>query len=145
LVGDVDLRRESGLIAQNERATQPFGQAAHNLLDNAAKYSPADAPIRLKTASEGSEARIAVEEAGPGIPEDEQKEIFEAFYRGAATKQSGVKGTGIGLSASRQIVDAHGGRITLASTPGAGSQFEIVLPLDRGGAGRRDDGEHPGS
>ena len=128
----------SGLFVRAD--PDALSRALHNLLDNAAKYSPPDSPIRLTTSSEGGEARIAVEDAGPGIPENERKEIFRAFYRGSATKLSGVKGTGIGLASARQIVDAHGGRIVVAGAPGAGSRFEIVLPLERS-----EDGKHPGS
>ena len=109
---------------------EALARALHNLLDNAAKYSPPGSPIRLAASAEGGEAKIEVADSGQGIPESEQKEIFKAFYRGADTKVLGVKGTGIGLAMVRQIVDAHGGRIALASSPGAGSRFAIVLPAN---------------
>ena len=65
---------------------------------------------------------------GLGIPGCEQKQIFQKFIRGAAAKSQGIEGTGIGLAMVRHIVQAHGGRIAVASAPGKGSTFIIALP-----------------
>jgi signal transduction histidine kinase len=123
----VDPVRQDTFIRADREA---LSRALHNLLENAAKYSPPASPIRLRSLREGNEVKIVVEDEGQGIPEQEQQEIFKPFYRGAASRQSAVKGTGIGLATVRQIVSAHGGRILLDSKSGAGSRFEIVLPLD---------------
>ena len=66
-----------------------------------------------------------------GIPAAEQKEIFKKFVRGAGSRASNIKGTGIGLAMARHIVEAHDGEIRLESEPGRGSTFTILLPLEK--------------
>jgi len=117
---------EPGVFVHADR--EALARALHNVLANAASYSPPGSPIRVAVSAEGGQASIVVADSGPGIPASEQKDIFKAFYRGSATKASGVKGTGIGLAMAQQIVGAHGGRIALTSEPGAGSRFAIFLP-----------------
>ena len=75
---------------------------------------------------------ISVRDRGLGIDPREQRDIFQKFVRGDAAKKAGIKGTGIGLSMVRQIVDACGGEIRLESSPGAGSTFTIFLPVADG-------------
>jgi two-component system sensor histidine kinase KdpD len=102
--------------------------ALRNLIDNALKYSPPTAPITI-TAEAGKEyVTIGVRDQGPGIPEEEQSQIFDKFYR-AVKDRSVTKGTGMGLAIAREIVRAHGGEIWLKSMPGAGSEFYFSLPL----------------
>lgn len=108
---------------------EPLSRALHNLLDNAAKYSPPSAPIRLTVAANATMVSIRVQDEGPGIPADERKMIFTKFYRGAEAKTSGAKGTGLGLATVQHIVGAHHGEILVESTPGHGSTFTIVLPV----------------
>ena len=100
-----------------------------NLLDNAVKYSPHNRTIRLEMKHEDNRLAIAVRDRGLGIPEEEQKKIFSKFFRGSASKATGIKGTGIGLAMVLHIVRAHGGEVTADSTPGRGSTFVLVLPL----------------
>jgi two-component system sensor histidine kinase SenX3 len=69
-----------------------------------------------------------VRDQGPGIPRSERKAIFRRFVRGSAAEAGNVRGSGLGLAMVRHIVTAHGGAITLASEPGEGSTFTIVLP-----------------
>jgi signal transduction histidine kinase len=71
---------------------------------------------------------LRVRDTGQGIPEDEQSEIFNKFYR-ASNVAAQVQGTGLGLSIVKSVVDNHHGRIWVESTPGAGSTFSVVLPL----------------
>jgi signal transduction histidine kinase len=104
-------------------------RALWNLLDNAAKYSPRNQTIRLEMKHEGDRLAIAVRDRGLGIPEEEQKKIFSKFFRGSASKTTGIKGTGIGLAMVLHIVRAHGGEVTVESTPGRGSTFVLVLPI----------------
>ena len=101
-----------------------------NLLDNAVKYSPEGSTVRVAVDREGQLLAIRVRDEGSGIPASEQKEIFQKFVRGVASKASNVKGTGIGLAMVQRIVRAHGGRVHLESEPGRGSTFTILLPLD---------------
>ena len=102
--------------------------AVRNLLDNAIKYSPESSPVNVSVERRGDLTGISVEDQGPGIPEREQREVFRKFVRGASARSLNVKGTGIGLAMADQIVKAHGGKLELASEPGHGSRFTILLP-----------------
>jgi two-component system, OmpR family, phosphate regulon sensor histidine kinase PhoR len=102
--------------------------ALGNLVDNALKYSPASSPVAISVMRRGYLAGICVEDRGPGISKEEQRAVFRKFVRGEAARARNVKGTGIGLALAEQIVKAHGGRLELASEPGHGSRFTILLP-----------------
>ena len=108
-----------------------FGQALVNLLDNAVKYSNGRKEIDVAVSVRGDEARVAVRDHGIGIQASEQKKIFEKFYRVGSALVHDVKGSGLGLSIVQHVVKAHGGRIEVASTPGEGTTFTIVLPAAR--------------
>ncbi|MGH7883942.1 MAG: sensor histidine kinase [Candidatus Dormibacteraceae bacterium] len=95
-----------------------------NLVGNAIKYSPDQSKVRI-TVNASSELTIAVSDQGPGIEASEAERVFERWQRGATTTASGL---GLGLYLVRKIVDIHGGRVTLQSTPNKGSTFTIVLP-----------------
>jgi signal transduction histidine kinase len=99
-----------------------------NLLDNAVKYSPKGGTVRVELGTSANGAVVRVRDEGPGIPAEEQTEIFRKFVRGSASKSSAIKGTGIGLAMAREIVRAHDGEITVESRPGDGSTFSVVLP-----------------
>ena len=102
--------------------------ALRNLLDNALKYSPDSSPVRVAVTALNGTVAVSVEDQGPGVSEQERREIFRKFTRGAAARNLNVKGTGIGLTMANQIVKAHGGRLELKSEPGRGSIFTMVLP-----------------
>jgi signal transduction histidine kinase len=106
--------------------------ALGNLLDNALKYSPEASTVRVSLDARNGMAGIAVLDAGPGISKEEQRAVFRKFVRGAAARTFHVKGTGIGLTMADEIVRAHGGRLELASKPGQGCRFTILLPLLNG-------------
>jgi signal transduction histidine kinase len=101
-------------------------QVIVNLLTNAAKYAPR-AKVRLSLAEAGGWAELRVSDEGPGIPPEAQEKIFDRFER-VHTKLH-VTGLGLGLFISRQIIEAHGGRITVSSELGTGSTFTVSLPL----------------
>jgi two-component system phosphate regulon sensor histidine kinase PhoR len=111
---------------------EALGLALRNLIDNAIKYSPDTSPVTVTLTSQGQFVRIAVSDEGAGIPKDEQRAIFRKFARGSAAQAMNVKGTGIGLAMTGQIVKAHGGRVEVESHPGRGSTFTVVLPAVRG-------------
>ena len=71
---------------------------------------------------------LQVTDHGIGIPEDEMSHLFEKFYRGAAARDAGIRGTGLGLVLVKQAVDAHGGAIAVESESGNGARFTITLP-----------------
>jgi signal transduction histidine kinase len=101
-------------------------RAIQNLLDNAVKFSGEEGRIELRAEDKGAEIEILVEDDGPGIPKAELAHIFEPFYRGRDAMQ--VHGSGLGLSLVKQIVEAHGGRVSAGNAPERGSRFRIHLP-----------------
>lgn len=109
-----------------------LGRAVWNLLDNAEKYSPGSRRVRVDVAPRGDQLAIVVSDRGMGIPAAEQHTVFQKFVRGAASREAGIKGTGIGLAMVKHIVAAHGGEIQLESAPGEGSRFTILLPMEAG-------------
>jgi signal transduction histidine kinase len=102
--------------------------AVYNLLTNAIKYSPKDSLVRVYGRLDGEMLRIAVEDQGIGMNQKEVRAVFQKFYRTRKAEESGETGTGIGLSIVQEIVRQHGGSIEVASHPGAGSCFTLVLP-----------------
>jgi signal transduction histidine kinase len=105
-------------------------QVLSNLIDNAVKYSPAGDEVAVHARGENGRVRIEVSDNGPGIPHDQQRQIFEKF--GRADVAGGSKpGTGLGLFIARSIAEAHGGTLDVRSRPNAGSTFTLSLPLRR--------------
>lgn len=111
---------------------QAMAGAIHNLLDNAVKYSHGRDTVWLDVAATtgGASVAISVRDEGVGIPLEEQQHVFERFFRGRQLADT-VAGTGLGLSLVKHVVSAHGGKISVASTPGAGTTFTVVLPVER--------------
>lgn len=101
-----------------------------NLLDNAVKYTPAGGEISLVLARQNGNAEIVVRDTGIGIPETDQPRVFDRFFRVDKARARTLGGAGLGLSIAQWIVEVHGGEIQLLSTPGQGSTFTVVLPLD---------------
>ncbi len=102
-------------------------QVLANLVSNAIKFSPADAPIALTARSTGEAVEIEVVDRGRGMDEEELEQAFLKFHRGSGAK--GTRGTGLGLYVSRAVIEAQGGRLEAESRPGHGSRFTVVLPL----------------
>jgi signal transduction histidine kinase len=114
---------------------QRLGQVMTNLLDNALRHTNPGGRVRVEPRVEGYELVVEVEDDGDGIPQEQLPHVFERFYRGDSARDRKDRGSGIGLTISRAIVDAHGGSLTAQSAgPGRGSTFELRLPLDLGGA-----------
>ena len=100
-----------------------------NLLDNAVKYTPEGGRISLTLAQSNGDAEIVVRDTGIGIDKNDQKRVFDRFYRVDKARSRELGGAGLGLSIVRWIVDVHGGEIRVDSTPGQGSTFLVKLPL----------------
>lgn len=98
-----------------------------NLLDNARKYSSDAIHVRVSCAP-GGQAVVAVKDGGIGIDAEDLDRVFDPFFRSSRSRASGVSGTGLGLTLSRRIAEAHGGRITLESTAGAGTEVTARFP-----------------
>jgi signal transduction histidine kinase len=105
-------------------------QAILNLLTNAMKYSGEAREIDLRLGSRNGDAMIAVTDRGLGIAADEQKHVFEKYYRAPSHESHLIAGTGLGLTLVAHIVEAHRGRVELKSAPGAGSTFTILIPVE---------------
>ena len=108
-----------------------------NLLDNAKRYTPPDGDIHVTAARDGEEARVMVADTGPGISPEHLSHLGERFYRVDASRSRPDGGTGLGLSICQGIVEAHGGGLLFASTPGQGTIVTVVLPTAGGEAKER--------
>ena len=100
-------------------------QVLLNLLDNAVKHGGRAVHVLVSVSAEGGEARITVDDSGPGIPDAWRERVFEAFVR---VDESRSTGAGIGLSVVRELVTAHGGRVWVERSPLGGARFTVVLP-----------------
>lgn len=110
--------------ADLERMTQLF----LNLLENAAKYSPAGTPITVAGRHEGDAVTVSVIDQGPGLTAEQARHVFDKFYRVDSGLTRQTEGTGLGLAICRGVVDAHGGEIAISSSSGHGCTFTVRLP-----------------
>src|SRR5690606_31186610 len=101
-------------------------RAVLNLIDNAGKWSPADQPVRVRLRAEGASAVLEVDDAGPGIDAADVPRVFDRFYR--ADSARALPGSGLGLSIVQRVVDAHGGRATVARSARGGALLRLDLP-----------------
>lgn len=114
-----------------------------NLLGNAAKYSPIDGLIKIDARREGGDVVFSIADSGPGIAEEEREKIFQAFYRTQDAINMKSPGTGLGLTITKALVEAFGGRISVAlGEGGKGSVFSFAIPSD---PHKRDPVEEPAS
>jgi signal transduction histidine kinase len=122
----LDTSMDANLVGDREL----MEYALYNLLTNAIKYSPKETEVQVFARQRGGELRLSVSDQGMGMSADEVKKIFSKFYRTKGAEVSGEVGTGIGLSIVEQIVTHHGGRMEVASEPGKGSCFTMVLKAE---------------
>ena len=109
-----------------------ISQVLLNLLSNAVKYSDDRKNIRVELYHDSTSALISVSDHGVGIAKDELKKIFDKFYRVTASKGKESRGSGLGLTLAKHIIEAHKGKIEVESEVGKGSRFTIRIPLHRG-------------
>ncbi|WP_053057836.1 HAMP domain-containing histidine kinase [Rubrobacter aplysinae] len=99
-----------------------------NLLDNAIKYSDPGAQVYVSLEEEGSSVLVRIRDTGVGIPEEDLPQLFERFYRVDKARSRATGGSGLGLSITRELVELHGGEVSVHSEVGVGSTFEVRLP-----------------
>ena len=132
------LRFDSGPAADGAVVagdTDQLRQVFLNLLDNAIKYTPAGGTIRVEVQPMAHDVQVRVWDTGEGIPAEHLPHVFERFYRVDKARSREMGGAGLGLSIAKSIVEAHGGRIIMESTPEKGTTCIVILPLRT-----RDDG-----
>lgn len=105
-----------------------LAKAICKLLDNARKFTPAPGAIHVRAGRTGDEVWVEVADTGIGIPLEHQRQIFGTFYQVESGPNRTYGGAGLGLALARSLVEAHGGRLSMRSTPGKGSVFRIALP-----------------
>jgi signal transduction histidine kinase len=114
------------ILADGDRMAQVFT----NLIDNAVKFTPPRGRISVQAIPSAHTLIVRVADTGIGIPEEVQSRIFDRFYQSDSARGGGEgHGTGLGLSIAKEIVLAHGGKITVRSQPGEGTCFEVALPI----------------
>jgi two-component system phosphate regulon sensor histidine kinase PhoR len=132
----ISLQEKQGTLMLELNASKPEIQAdrhhltnvIYNLVDNAIKYCSNQPAIAIKTMSEGKGIVLEVQDNGIGIGSENQKRIFQKFYRVPTGNVHDVKGFGLGLHYVKQMVEAHRGKITLMSEIGKGCRFQVHLP-----------------
>jgi signal transduction histidine kinase len=140
---DADARDRGVTIAVHEAPEAPhvigdgdaLRSAVQNVVGNAVKYSPRGATVDVATEIRDSTVRIRVADRGLGIDAEDLPHIFKPFYRGRRAIDAEVRGSGVGLSVVRHVVDAHHGRIQVDSRPGDGTTVTVTLPLPRSAPG----------
>ncbi|MFN2220522.1 MAG: sensor histidine kinase, partial [Anaerolineae bacterium] len=123
----VDVESEPLLLAGFEDSLE---RMVMNLISNAVKYTPSGGTVSVKAGHEDGEIELEVSDTGIGIPEDAMSRIFTEFYRAKNAKSTNVDGTGLGLVIVKDVVEQHGGRISVRSRVGTGTTFSISLPQE---------------
>ena len=116
------------VLADEEAVAQAF----INLLQNAVRYSPEKGDLTVRGWSDGRFLLVSIADNGIGIAEEEQKRIWDDYYRTAEARALGTRGSGLGLSLVSHIMKAHGGETRLTSKPAGGSEFTLAFPLETG-------------
>jgi signal transduction histidine kinase len=121
----VESRGRGVIVADRQRLTQAVVQLAQN----AVQYGPPGAPISLGSTVADGEAAFWIHDSGHGIPSAQQDAIFQRFRRASPVRRS--EGAGLGLAIVKAIAEAHSGRVEVDSSPGSGTTFRIVIPVDQ--------------
>jgi signal transduction histidine kinase len=125
---EYDLQLTGNLSAGLDR--KRFRQAVNNIINNAVKYGPdKDLCIRISLYSKEKTVFLEIRDNGPGIPEEKLPHIFNRFYRVDTERTKDVESTGLGLAIARELIQAHGGEISVSSVEGEGSCFTISIPV----------------
>jgi PAS domain S-box-containing protein len=124
---ELSLETESLPLLEGDRGR--LGQLLDNFLSNAIKFTPEGGNVYVRLRKHQDSALLEVEDTGMGIPQAEQERLFERFFRTSNATAQAIQGTGLGLTISKAIAEAHGGRISFTSAENEGTTFRIELPL----------------
>ncbi|WP_051800093.1 HAMP domain-containing sensor histidine kinase [Catenuloplanes japonicus] len=122
---DIEVALDVGSVWVSGRPAA-LQRAVLNLIDNAGKWSPADQPVQVRLRADDASAVLEVDDAGPGIDAADAPRVFDRFYRADSARS--LPGSGLGLSIVRRVVDAHGGRATVARSTRGGALLRVDLP-----------------
>ncbi len=123
------LLKQNSVIPEFYGDSDKLEQVLYNIISNSIKYTPNGGKITVSLEKNFNDVHIDVEDTGIGIPEKDLARIFERFYRVDKARSRELGGTGLGLAISKGIIDAHGGKIDIKSTPGEGTTVMITLPI----------------
>jgi signal transduction histidine kinase len=118
---------EPGLVVAGSKLA--VERVVTNLVGNAAKYSPAGTTIRVHVNGGGDAAHLIVDDEGPGVPPNEREQIFSRFFRGAGDAVTRTRGAGLGLSIVTEFATFMDGAVSIGTSPGGGTRFEVTYPL----------------
>jgi signal transduction histidine kinase len=124
----IELTYEADAVAPVQADKGRMFQVLANLLSNAIKFTPAGGDVRVSVVPLNGVVRLEVADTGIGIAVDDQRRLFDRFFRASTTVQQHFPGSGLGLYIARAIVEAHGGSITVRSELGEGASFRVELP-----------------
>ncbi|APX01291.1 sensor histidine kinase [Arthrobacter sp. QXT-31] len=125
----IQLRADAPATLEAQIDAARISQVLDNLVSNAIKYSPDGGDVVVSLRSEDGHMVCSVSDTGMGMSQQDQEEVFAKFFRSAAVRNSTIPGVGLGLSISKAIVEAHGGRVSLASEVGKGTTFTFAVPV----------------
>ena len=125
LIVEAELESHTSLVHGDK---DKILRVIHNILENAVKFSPANGVIYIETTSrERGKILVSIRDQGPGISKEEQRHIFDRFYKADATRNLDMTGSGLGLSIVREIINAHGEQVSVKSKVGEGAEFVFTL------------------
>jgi PAS domain S-box-containing protein len=126
---DITLTLATGPVPLIAGDRARVAQLLDNLVSNAIKFTPEGGRVDVRLRTHRNEAVLEVRDSGMGIPAGEQEFLFQRFFRTTRATEQAIQGTGLGLAISKAIVEAHAGRIIVASEEGAGTTFHVTIPL----------------
>jgi signal transduction histidine kinase len=124
----LEFPAESPLRLNGDRMR--LGQLLDNVISNAVKFTPHGGRVSVRTSRSNRSAVLEVEDTGMGIPAGEQEHLVDRFFRTQAAEENAIQGSGLGLSISQAIAQAHGGLIEVTSAENAGTTFRVVFPAN---------------
>jgi signal transduction histidine kinase len=128
---DLSFKKPQAKLPESNMDVEKVKLVVQNLLENAIKYTPAGGKVEASLGYDNAKKEIifAVKDTGVGVPDDQQPRVFTKFFRAANVMRMETEGSGLGLFISKNIIEAHGGKIWFESKEGQGTTFYVVLPV----------------